>query len=399
MAINCPVPTTGNSFLSGTLYFIDCATQTLAGEGYKALALPTSSAGAVLGLLLVLFVAGYGFRLLGGALPTRRELLWLTVKLGAVLTLAGSWDAYRVLVYNPVLLAPAEIMADLGQGAGLGGSDLVGRLQVLDQGMLTLTRLGSGYLDVGAVLGASQAGADTGRTPLADTTSLAMARIIYLVSVIAVFGALRLITGLLLALGPLFAGLLLFDATRGLFLGWARLLFGSLVGAVAVTALLEVELALLLPWLNDVLTLRIARVAAPSAPVELLVLVAAFGIMLFIGLGLVWRLVLSPGFANIVAHIDLPAVRRLADAARSSAPGAAAGGSSTNSFMSSNQVGGPMAAAQTGSAFTAAGAIPVPSRIPDPPVEPMQVPVPLGQSYRRQIRALSGTARRGAGRA
>lgn len=390
----CPIPGTGSNFLSGTLLFIDCATQELAGEGYRALTGSGASGGIVLGVLLTLFVAAQGLRLLGGQSPTARELLLLTLKLGAVLTLAGSWDAYRVLVHDVVLRAPAEIIGDIAQGAGLGGGNLVSRLQQVDQGMLTLTKLGSGYLDVGSAQGAAPPDGDIARTPLADGYALAGARILYLVAVIAVFGALRLISGLLLALGPLFAGLLLFDATRGLFLGWARLLFGSLLGAVVVTAILEVELALLLPWLSEVLTQRIARIATPSAPVELLVLVAAFGLVSFIGLRLIWSLSLAPALASVKAELSAADLRQMLPAAPMmiSSPILSGGGTVSNDGMNAN----PVVLVDRPEGLLGSGSrVPDVTRTAEARGEPAPSITPLGQSYTRRIRAISAGRRQG----
>jgi type IV secretion system protein VirB6 len=327
--------------------------------------------------------------------------------LGAVLTLAGSWDAYRALVYNNVLVAPAEIMADLTRGAGLGGGDLVARLQVVDQGIQTLTRLGSGFLDVGSAQALPVApGSENAPAPPAvstppshvpDLIALPAARIAYLTSVIAVFGTLRLITGVLLALGPLFAGLLLFDATRGLFLAWARLLFGSLVGAVVVTAVLELELALLLPWLNNVLRLRLARVTTPAAPVELFIVVLAFAVVLFLGLLLTWRLALSAGLARTAATIARTDAGRQTVGINVSSNTGFTGASVADVALSIGDRSSFVSAASAVSARDAAGTVPTGSRVPDPPRSQEVQPVPLGQSYRRQIRALSGTARRRTG--
>ncbi|MEI6486995.1 MAG: type IV secretion system protein [Sphingomonadales bacterium] len=391
----CPIPGTGSNFLAGTLLFIDCATQDLAGEGYRSLSGAGASGGIVLGVLLTLFVANQGLRLLGGQSPTGRELLLLTLKLGAVLTLAGSWDAYRVLVYDVVLRAPAEIIGDIAQGAGLGGGNLISRLQQVDQGMLTLTKLGSGYLDIGSAQGTQPPDGDIARTPLADGYALAGARIVYLVAVIAVFGALRLMSGLLLALGPLFAGLLLFDATRGLFLAWARLLFGSLLGAVVVTAILEVELALVLPWLSDVLTQRIARIATPSAPVELLVLVAAFGLVSFTGLRLIWSLSLAPALASFKAEFSAADLRQMVPSVPAIAPVpilSRGGGMVGSDGMSSN----PVVVIDRADGLPSSGSrVPDVTRTAEARGESAPGITPLGQSYTRRIRAISAGRRQG----
>jgi hypothetical protein len=75
---------------------------------------------------------------------------------------------------------------------------------------------------------------------------------------------------------PVFAGLLLFDTTRGMFLGWVRLLFGLSIAAFAVPMILAAELSLLEPWLAQTIEQRSRFIAAPSAPTELLALTGSF---------------------------------------------------------------------------------------------------------------------------
>ncbi|WP_204350118.1 type IV secretion system protein, partial [Serratia marcescens] len=67
------------------------------------------------------------------------------------------------------------------------------------------------------------------------------ARVTFLTATIAAYASVRLVAGLLLALGPLFIALLLFEGTRSLFEGWVRGLVAAILGAVAVTILLGVE--------------------------------------------------------------------------------------------------------------------------------------------------------------
>ena len=82
---------------------------------------------------------------------------------------------------------------------------------------------------------------------------------------------MRLIAGLLLALGPFFFAFLLFDGTRGLFEGWLRVLAGAALGALGIAVALGVELALLEPLARRPdLAAQPASYAVPGAPVELL---------------------------------------------------------------------------------------------------------------------------------
>ncbi len=283
--MTCPAPVTGNAFLSGVLTHLDCQAQTLGSTGYQLLAAPNSPVSIALGALLTVFVAFFGIRMLLGHVPDLRDGVIAIVKIGVVLLLATSWPAVRVLAYDVVLHGPAEIVASVGQSSlpGAGGG-LTARLQAVDDAIVALGARGSGQNDVGA---AQPLGIRT--NPVADDFAFGGGRIAFLGSIIGSLAAIRLGGGLLLALAPLFAGLLLFEVTRGAFLGWAKALFATFLGAVAITVVLGVELALLEPWLTDALAQRAANIATLSAPVELLVVTLGFAIALFTVAGLLAR--------------------------------------------------------------------------------------------------------------
>src|SRR5690606_8042858 len=103
-------------------------------------------------------------------------------------------------------------------------------------------------------------------------------RTVYLGSVIGSLAILRIAGGLLLALAPLMAGLLLFDFAKGLFSGWLRGLVLVAMGSLGITLLLAVEVAVMEPWLVDALGRRSLGYATPNAPTELLALALAFAV-------------------------------------------------------------------------------------------------------------------------
>lgn len=287
----CTVPATGNVFLSGILHYIDCQAQAIGETGYQALASPGSTISLVLTALLTIFIAIFGIRMLMGHVPDMGEMVAAFLKIGVVLLLATSWAAYRVIAYETVLHGPAELVETIGSPSGLPGAEggLVGRLQAVDDGVVAFVAAGTGRFD--PVL-ASQDGSPPETllkyTPIGDDFALGFARVAYLGATIGALALIRLAAGLMLALAPLFAGFLLFDSTRSLFMGWARMLVATALGALAVTVMLGVELGILEPWLANVLALRAAHYATPAAPTELLVITLAFAVALFgmIALGL-----------------------------------------------------------------------------------------------------------------
>jgi type IV secretion system protein VirB6 len=108
-------------FVSDMLGYVDCQAQTIGAAGYHALATPGSSASLALTGLLTLFVALFGYRMLFAQAPGIRDAVVAIVKLGIVLALATSWPAYRTILYDVALHAPAELAASAAAGCGCGG--------------------------------------------------------------------------------------------------------------------------------------------------------------------------------------------------------------------------------------------------------------------------------------
>ncbi|HEY5712566.1 MAG TPA: type IV secretion system protein [Allosphingosinicella sp.] len=270
-------------FLRSMIDFIDCQAQTIGARGYAALGAQGSSLSLVLTGLLVLFVALFGYRMLFGHTPSVRDGVLALVKIGVVLALATAWPAYRTLVYDVALKGPAELSGAIGGASGLPGATggLVNRLDYTDRAFVALEIAGPGPIVYGAPPGTVQgAGIPPPIIPGFDVLALGSARVLYLVGVLGALAAVRLVAGLMLALGPFFIAFLLFDSTRGLFEGWIRVLGGAFLGALGIAVVLGVELALLEPWLTDLLARRAASIPIPGAPTELLVVSLVFTLAL-----------------------------------------------------------------------------------------------------------------------
>jgi type IV secretion system protein VirB6 len=279
----CPFVPSDQTFVPAMVEFIDCQAQSIGAGGYQALAAPGSTLALVLTGFLTLVVALLGYRLLFGHAPDLRSGILTFVKIGFVVTLAMSWTAYRTLVYDVALRGPAEIASDVGAPTGLPGSEggLVARLAATDQGLAALSVLGVGE--------PPPADPNVPHDPFAtppmpfagfNVFALGTARMIFLTGAIGSIAAVRLIAGLMLALGPFFIAFLLFNNTRSLFEGWIRVLAGASLGAVATAIGLGVELALLEPWLTDVLARRVAGEAMPNLAAEVLMVTTLFALAL-----------------------------------------------------------------------------------------------------------------------
>lgn len=287
----CTVIPGVDRFAPGVIGYLDCQAQTLGAQGYQALAAPGSSVSLLLTVMLTLLVAFVGYRMLFGTLPTVREGVLAFVKIGIVLAFATSWPAYQRVIYDVVLHEPASLAAEIGGPAGLPGSTggLVGQLDAVDRAFATL-----GVDGVGQPQGATDA-REIAPPPFIgfDTFALGGSRVAFLAGVIGTFALLRIVAGLLLALGPLFIAFLLFEGTRGLFVGWMRALLWATLGALATSIVLGVELALLDPWLTDLLARRAADGSIAGVPAQLLAVSVVFSLVLAAMLAVMGRIAMS----------------------------------------------------------------------------------------------------------
>ena len=293
----CTPIVTGDRFLLRVLDHIDCQAQTIGSYGYRALGEPGSTASIVVLALLTLFVALFAIRLLFGPGPGARDVVFDVLTIGIVLTLAFSWPAFRTLVYDLTLQGAGEIAATIAPGPS-NAIGLAERLQEADTAMVRLTELGTGR-NTGAFVNAEATGGTFQGSALADDSAFGLARLTYLAGIVGSLALLRIVAGVLLALAPLAAGLLLFEQTRGLFSGWLRGLVLALVGSIGLTVVLSVQLAILAPWLADALRLRGLGYAVPSAPIELFALNLAFALVQFAIIWLLAKVAFTRGWPSL----------------------------------------------------------------------------------------------------
>lgn len=327
----CIPVASGSGFLKGTLAYLDCAGRQIGSSGYQALAAPGSAVQTIVLVLLTVFVAWQGLRLMFGRSLAMSDAVVAVAKIGIVLMLAASWPAVRTLIYDTSFAGPAELVQSAG---GPGSAQLDERLQRVDDGIVALTSWGTGRLDirVGQTANGQSAASAFGGIAVADAIALGAARIAFLSGALATFGILRLSVGILIALLPIVAGFLLFDRARGLFIGWLKTLFALFAAGFAVPIVLLAEISILEPWLAQVIADRSAFLATPSAPTELLALTLSFSVILLTVVTLIVRACLS---------LDLAAAIERVSQWRQAAPQRDAGPTSINQFDRPESIAGP----------------------------------------------------------
>jgi type IV secretion system protein VirB6 len=403
----CPALAPDTGFVRSMMAFVDCQATTLGAGGYQSLSTPGSTLSLVLTAFMTLFIALFGYRLLLGHGPDLRTGVLAFAKVAIVLALATSWPAYRILVYDVALRGPAELAANVGGPSELpgAGGGLVERLDVADQAMVTLAVLGEGRPPVPVDTNTTAPDTQTPPQPYPgfNTYSIGVSRVVFLVGAIGGLAAVRMIAGLLLAIGPLFVAFLLFENTRSLFEGWLRVLAGAALAALGTAIALGVELALIEPWLAELLARRTGDEWLPAMPIELLVVSIVFAIvivaMLYGAARIAWGFRLAPLWQSAPARIAGLLRGDEARAAGAAAAGAAAAAPAEGRTRAAvvvdavaatqrREAGAPVVAMASGrgaapsEAADRRAASTAPTR--DYP-EPLAA-APLGQSFRRRTR-------------
>jgi type IV secretion system protein VirB6 len=274
---------------------VDCYVQSGVQAGYASLLGPGSAFGTALTIALTLYVAFVGYRLIfGRAGLSIGELAPRMLLIGAVLALTSNWATYQVLVYDVLTDGPEEIASAINPGAGK--ADLNERVDMLSGRMVDLADAWTEFdaqvraeapaapaalpATAAETLPASANGA-IGLIAPRDSLGPNMLLVSALLLVLASAGVLviaKIILGLLLLLGPIFALLGLFAGTRGLTLGWARAavmmalvpVMATMTTAGAVALLEPIVIEMYVAAGEGVFSLR----AAVTVMVVLLVMVA-----------------------------------------------------------------------------------------------------------------------------
>jgi type IV secretion system protein VirB6 len=319
MLSRCSAPTGDAGLVRGLLETADCNVREAVQGGYDQLFGAGSPVAAALTAMLTLYVAFIGYRLLTGRGALRMgDLPGIAIKLGAVMLLTTSWSGYQQLVFNVLFQGPAEIADTLLRGmpgpTGAGGaSDVYARLQGSFDGMVAagraLATLGedgtvqqapnviiqptegmtpeeiAGLSPVIQMRSALQGG------PAFGAAALWVAAITMLVSTLGLLILCKLMLGLLLAIGPLFVGFLLFETTKGLFEGWLRTALGFALAPLATVVFMAALLGALSPSLAAVEAARVAQRYDLDPILTILVIVLTFTAVFLSVMGMCMRLV------------------------------------------------------------------------------------------------------------
>lgn len=275
--------------------YADCQARALGAWGYFNLASSPMIA-TLLFVMLSIAIALFGVRMMSGRLPTLGDTLSATAAIGIVLTLLFSWPAVRVLVYDTALEGPQAVAGAVMRTPDVDRT-LVTRIEAADRGVQSLILAGTGREQLAALNTRSGATASSEfhSQGISDDIAFASGRYLLLASAIVSLGGLKLLGGLLIALLPLFALLILFRATVHHFVAALAGLAALAIAGVATSILLMVELGFLEGWLVSTLEARAANFAIASAPIELLLIASLFAALQLMAISLSFRICMRAG--------------------------------------------------------------------------------------------------------
>ncbi len=194
------------SGVAGALRAVDCVAGGVTAQAFGRLFAPGGALVPALTILLTLYVAFFAIRLmLGRSSLGVRALTPRFLTLGLVLTFATSWVAYQGVVWNLAVATP-DYLASLMMGTQGSATDVFAQ---------KIDLVFAAVRDATATQGNSI-------SAFSPPGLLWMGATLLLLGTVGVLVTARIALALLVALGPIFVVMGLFEGTRGLFTGWLK---------------------------------------------------------------------------------------------------------------------------------------------------------------------------------
>lgn len=254
MSANCANVTEGvGTGVAAALTAVDCEASQLTAQTFNRLFASGGEMGLILTSLLTLYVAFFAISLMiGRSNLSVRALIPKMMTLGLVLTFATSFAAYQSFFWNIFIGGPdwlAGALTGTGTGSGANASATLVFAQKLDIVFLAIQTVSNGQTQVDAF---SPAG------------MMWMGALLLLLGTVGILVTARIGLALLLAIGPIFVVLALFNGTRGLFTGWLKGLVMLAVTPVLAVLGGSIMLELAVPVLSS-LTLQQTEIDPQAA--------------------------------------------------------------------------------------------------------------------------------------
>ncbi len=218
--------------VASALRAVDCVAAEVTGAAFGRLFASGGTLVTVLTILLTLYIAFFAISLLTGRSSLGvRSLTPRMLTLGLVLTFATSWVAYQTVVWNLAIGAP----------------DWLAGVMTGDSGSATATFATKVDVVFAAIEEASGDNEDV--SAFSPEGMLWLGAMLFMLGTVGVLVTARIALAVLVALGPIFVVMALFNGTRGLFTGWLKglvlLALTPLFAVLAGSVMLELSVPIL----------------------------------------------------------------------------------------------------------------------------------------------------------
>jgi len=277
----CPAPP-DKGMVGGVIETVDCHIRVLVHDSYRELVGPNTWFATAFTGLLTIYIALLGYQLLFGRGGLRvTELPIVGLKIGLILAFLTSWAAYQTLIFDLLFDGPAQIMKAMmtplaAQGSGFNG-DVMAGVQSAFEDL-------SGSAGVYGSMASPSANLLQGG-PMLASGILWLASISLLLVTLGLIIAAKIVLAFLLAVGPIFIGMLLFEQTRGIFEGWARATISFAIAPLAVNVFGAVMLMILAPFLEILVGNAGKRLFDMGPVITIALIISVFAIVMMFGLG------------------------------------------------------------------------------------------------------------------
>ncbi|MBU1254291.1 MAG: type IV secretion system protein [Alphaproteobacteria bacterium] len=233
MTVNCQqVAQEVGSGVAAALRAVDCTAGNLTAQAFGRLFAPGGSMATVLTILLTIYIAIFGLQLLTGRSSIGvRALTPRMITVGLVLTFATSWVAYQSVVWNLAIGAPDWLAGVL---TGTTESATTTFAQKIDVVFLAIQQASAGAEDISA---------------FSPEGMMWLGAMLFMLGTVGLLVTARIALAVLVALGPVFVVMALFEGTRGLFAGWLEgvtmLALAPLFAVIGGSVMLELAVPVL----------------------------------------------------------------------------------------------------------------------------------------------------------
>ena len=218
--------------VAAALRAVDCTAGNLTAQAFGRLFAPGGSMATVLTILLTIYIAIFGLQLLTGRSSIGvRALTPRMITVGLVLTFATSWVAYQSVVWNLAIGAPDWLAGVL---TGTTESATTTFAQKIDVVFLAIQQASAGAEDISA---------------FSPEGMMWLGAMLFMLGTVGLLVTARIALAVLVALGPVFVVMALFEGTRGLFAGWLKgvtmLALAPLFAVIGGSVMLELAVPVL----------------------------------------------------------------------------------------------------------------------------------------------------------